>query len=65
MNRDRIQGQIQQSHGALRKQWGRLTRNAHEVERGERDRLSGKLRKKYGAQQDEAQAQIRELKARL
>jgi uncharacterized protein YjbJ (UPF0337 family) len=64
MNRDRMEGQWKQIKGNVRKNWGRWTGDEQSIERGERERHAGKMQKTYGARQDEARQQIRELQAR-
>jgi hypothetical protein len=48
----------------VRKEWGQSTEQEHPMEAREHSRQFSKTRRTYGARTDEAERQIRELRAR-
>jgi len=58
MNWDTIQGNWEQTKGTLRQKWGKLTNDDVQVIKGERDKLVGKLRERYGYQKDQAEREV-------
>ena len=60
MNRDRIEGKWNQIKGALKINWGRLTRNNLCIIDGKEDQKLGKLQETYGIAKEESANQIHE-----
>jgi uncharacterized protein YjbJ (UPF0337 family) len=58
MNWTQIEGKWDQMKGAARKQWGKLTEDDLTQARGDRDKLAGKLKERYGIAREEAERQI-------
>lgn len=58
MNWDTIQGNWEQTKGSIRQKWGKLTNDDVQVIKGERDKLVGKLRERYGYQKDQAEREV-------
>ena len=64
MSWDRIEGNWKQVRGKVREQWGKLTDDDLDVIAGRRDMLLGKIQKKYGLAQEEADNQVRDFQSR-
>jgi uncharacterized protein YjbJ (UPF0337 family) len=60
MNWDQIEGKWKQMHGAVRKQWGKLTDDDLEFMAGSKDQFVGRLQERYGIKKEAAQKQADE-----
>ena len=60
MNWDIARGQWQQFKGMVKENWGRLTDDDLARVQGDRDRLAGRIRERYGIAREEAHRQIDE-----
>jgi uncharacterized protein YjbJ (UPF0337 family) len=58
MNTDVLQGKWEQLKGRARVKWGKLTSDDVEQIKGEREKLVGKLRERYGLAQDRAESEV-------
>jgi uncharacterized protein YjbJ (UPF0337 family) len=58
MNWEIVKGNWEQTKGTVRQKWGKLTNDDVQVIKGERDKLVGKLRERYGYEKDEAEKQV-------
>ena len=58
MNTDVFQGRWQQLKGKARVKWGKLTNDDIDQISGERDKLVGKLRERYGLERDKAEVEV-------
>ena len=58
MNQDILKGRWAQLKGELKTQWGKLTDNDLTQIEGEKDKLVGKVRERYGIERDEAERQV-------
>ena len=58
MNQDILKGRWAQLKGELKTQWGKLTDNDVTQIEGEKDKLVGKVRERYGIERDEAERQV-------
>lgn len=58
MNWDRIEGNWKQVAGHAKQQWGKLTDDDLIAVAGQRERLSGKIQKRYGVLKDVADQQL-------
>lgn len=58
MNQDILKGRWEQLKGSLKTQWGKLTDNDITLIEGERDKLVGKVRERYGLARDDAERQV-------
>ncbi len=52
------QGNWKQLTGKVKEQWGKLTDDQIDHDRGKRDQLAGKMQESYGITKDEAERQI-------
>ena len=60
----KVQGQLDdQTKGAVKEQWGKLTDDDLLEIEGRRDQLVGKIQTRYGISQEEAEAQVEHLGA--
>ena len=58
MNNDILQGKWEQLKGKARIKWGKLTNDDIDQIRGERQKLVGKLRERYGLAQERAESDV-------
>ena len=58
MNSDILQGRWQQLKGEARVKWGKLTNDDIDQIEGERERLVGKIRERYGIARDKAEREV-------
>jgi len=58
MNHDIFQGQWEQLKGKARIKWGKLTNDDIDQIKGERQKLVGKLRERYGVAQERAEQDV-------
>jgi uncharacterized protein YjbJ (UPF0337 family) len=58
MNNDVLQGKWEQLKGHARVKWGKLTSDDVEQIKGEREKLVGKLRERYGLARDRAESEV-------
>jgi uncharacterized protein YjbJ (UPF0337 family) len=58
MNHDILQGRWQQLKGEAKVKWGKLTNDDIDQISGERDKLVGKLRERYGLERDKAEVEV-------
>jgi uncharacterized protein YjbJ (UPF0337 family) len=58
MNSDILQGRWQQLKGKALVKWGRLTNDDVDQIEGERERLVGKLRERYGLEREKAEREV-------
>jgi len=54
----KIKGSWNQTKGAVKEQWGKLTDDDLMEIQGRRDQLVGKIQTRYGISQEEAEAQV-------
>jgi uncharacterized protein YjbJ (UPF0337 family) len=54
----KIKGSWNQTKGAVKEQWGKLTDDDLMEIEGRRDQLVGKIQTRYGVSQEEAEAQV-------
>jgi uncharacterized protein YjbJ (UPF0337 family) len=59
MNKDQAAGGWKELKGKIKQQWGKLTDDDLTVLEGSADELSGKIQKRYGIAQEEAEKQIK------
>jgi uncharacterized protein YjbJ (UPF0337 family) len=59
MNWEQMQGQWNQTKGAVKKQCGKLTDDDLAIINGERDQLVGKIQERYGIAKEEADKQVK------
>jgi uncharacterized protein YjbJ (UPF0337 family) len=60
MNEDIIKGKWERVKGSVQKQWGKLTNDDLDQINGDRKKLTGRIRERYGVEQDEAEKQIKQ-----
>lgn len=58
MNVDILQGRWQQLKGSALTKWGKLTNDDLDQIEGQREKLVGKLRERYGIERDRAEAEV-------
>jgi uncharacterized protein YjbJ (UPF0337 family) len=58
MNNDILQGKWEQLKGEARIKWGKLTNDDIDQIKGEREKLVGKLRERYGLAQERAERDV-------
>ena len=58
MNTDILQGRWQQLKGQALTKWGKLTNDDIDMIEGERERLVGKIRERYGLARDKAEREV-------
>ena len=58
MNWDQIEGNWKQFTGKVKEKWGQLTDDDMTAIAGKRDRLAGKLQKRYGFAKDQAHKEL-------
>lgn len=58
MNNDILQGKWEQLKGQARIKWGKLTNDDIDQIQGEREKLVGKLRERYGLAQERAESDV-------
>jgi uncharacterized protein YjbJ (UPF0337 family) len=58
MNNDILQGKWAQLKGKARIKWGKLTNDDIDQIRGERQKLVGKLRERYGLARERAESDV-------
>jgi uncharacterized protein YjbJ (UPF0337 family) len=59
VNWEQTKGKWNQTKGAVKKQWGKLTDDDLTVIAGQRDQLVGKLQERYGIEKEEADRQVK------
>lgn len=59
MNWEQVKGHWNQTKGAVKKQWGKLTDDDLAVIDGQRERLVGKVQERYGIAKEEADKQVK------
>ena len=59
MNWEQVKGQWNQSKGAIKQTWGKLTDEDLTVIAGQRDQLVGKIQERYGIAKEEADKQVK------
>jgi uncharacterized protein YjbJ (UPF0337 family) len=64
MNQDILKGRWSQLKGELKTQWGKLTDNDVTQIEGQRDKLVGKVRERYGLAREDAERQVDDWLAR-
>ena len=60
MNSDILQGKWEQLKGEARVKWGKLTNDDIDQIEGQREKLVGKLRERYGLARDRAERDVDE-----
>ena len=58
MNWEQVEGGWKDFKGRVRQKWGKLTDDDAEVIAGSRDRLVGKLQKRYGYKKEQAESEL-------
>jgi uncharacterized protein YjbJ (UPF0337 family) len=58
MNQDILKGRWSQLKGELKTQWGKFTDNDIAQIEGQRDKLVGKVRERYGLAREDAERQV-------
>lgn len=58
MNWQQIQGNWEQIKGRAKTEWGKLTDDDMQSIRGDRDKLVGKIRERYGVAKEEAEKRV-------
>ena len=58
MDKDRIEGSVEQAKGKVKEQWGKLTDDDLDVIAGRRDQLLGRIQERHGIARDEAERQV-------
>lgn len=61
MNKDQIQGEVEQLKGKIKEIWGRLSDDDIELVNGKQEQFLGKLQSVYGLKKEEAEKQYHEL----
>jgi uncharacterized protein YjbJ (UPF0337 family) len=61
---EKFKGSWNQTKGAVKEQWGKLTDDELDQVAGQRDQLVGKIQNSYGIGKDEAEKQISDWEAR-
>ena len=59
MNWEQEKGRWNQTKGAVKKQWGKLTDDDLTIIAGQRDQLVGKIQERYGIAKEEADRQVK------
>jgi len=59
MNKDQASGSWKELKGKIKQQWGKLTDDDLTVLEGSAQELSGRIQKRYGIAQEEAEKQIK------
>jgi uncharacterized protein YjbJ (UPF0337 family) len=59
VNWEQTKGKWNQTKGAVKKQWGKLTDDDLTVIAGQRDQLVGKIQERYGIAKEEADQQVK------
>jgi uncharacterized protein YjbJ (UPF0337 family) len=59
VNWEETKGKWNQTKGAVKKQWGKLTDDDLTVMAGQRDQLVGKIQERYGIAKEEADKQVK------
>jgi uncharacterized protein YjbJ (UPF0337 family) len=58
MNWNQIEGNWEQFKGKVQSQWGKLTNDDLDVIMGKRKELAGRIQKRYGKAEEEAEREI-------
>jgi uncharacterized protein YjbJ (UPF0337 family) len=58
MNSDILQGKWEQLKGEVLVKWGKLTNDDLDQVKGQRDKLVGKVRERYGLERDQAERDV-------
>jgi uncharacterized protein YjbJ (UPF0337 family) len=64
VNWEQTKGKWNQTKGAVKKQWGKLTDDDLAVIAGQRDQLVGKIQERYGIAKEEADKQVKTWESR-
>ncbi len=62
MNREQIEGKLEQILGEIKVTWGRLTDDEIILFDGQEDEFYGRLKEKYGIEREAAEAHIKKFK---
>ena len=65
MNKDQVEGRLDQVKGKVKEKWGDLTDDDLTYIDGKRDQLAGRIQERYGMAQDEAERQVKEWESRF
>lgn len=63
MNSDQLKGKWQQTKGAVKERWGKLTNDDIDVIDGQLEQLVGTIQERYGIAREEAEKQVKEWNA--
>jgi len=61
MNKEQVDGKIEQLTGKLKETWGKLTDNDIALYTGKREQFVGKLKEYYGLAKEDAEKKIKAL----
>lgn len=64
MNRDQLEGKMEQFKGEIKKTWGKLTDDEISQVEGNRQKFLGALQEKYGLATEQADKRLKEIEAR-
>lgn len=59
MGQERLEGQMQQMRGDIKKMWGKMTDDDIMLLDGQQDKFYGRLKEKYGIARDEAEKAVK------
>lgn len=65
MNWDQVKGNWKQFSGHFKAEWGRLTDDDLLVAKGNREKLAGRIQKRYGIAREDAEQKIDDWLSRL
>ena len=65
MNKQQIEGKLQQFNGEVKKMWGRMTDDEITFLDGKDDKFYGQLKEKYGIAREEGEAHIKKMRDAL
>ncbi len=58
MNKEQVQGKVDQITGKIKEKWGKLTGDDIALYNGKREHFLGKLKEHYGLAKEEAEKQL-------
>ena len=58
MNKDIIEGKLEQLKGKAKEKWGELTNDDWDVVEGKRDQLVGRIQERYGRSKEDAEKEV-------